>query len=81
MGERMIEGLLVENSDGRFFIKGHPQSYFTSGEILEINLGGHWIRARMEFNHSHESYMMDVASGINHVALIHPLGIWARTIR
>jgi hypothetical protein len=77
----IIEGQLVKNTDGRFYIHGHPSSYFTSGEVLEVNLDGHWMRACMEFNHGLDSYILEVRSGEKFVALIYPYLVWARTIR
>lgn len=47
-------GILTHNDYGRYEIKG--QSYFTSGESLELYVDGLWIKGRMEYSQKKKDY-------------------------
>ncbi len=55
-------GTLTHNNYGRYEIKG--QTYFTSGECLEIFVDGQWIKGRMEYSQDKEDYYFISEAGV-----------------
>ena len=55
----MIE-MLKQNSFKRWELGEHE---LTSGSVLEIQLGDHWITGRMEYSHEWQMYVLLVPNG------------------
>lgn len=55
----MIE-MLKQNSFGRWEIGQHE---LTSGSVLEIQLGGHWVTGRVEYSHEWQMYVLLIPNG------------------
>lgn len=56
-------GTLSHNEYGRYEIKG--QTYFTSGDCLEIFVDGNWIKGRMEYSHEKDDYYFISQGGVH----------------
>ncbi len=59
--EHAVTGTLVRSAIGRWAIKTNDGQIYeiTSGEVIEVNVAGHWIRTRIEHNGKDYVAMVD----------------------
>lgn len=68
---KMINGILQKNEGGRYDLidqDGNVNTYFTSGDLIEIYNGDKWIKGRIEYDHDFNDYYFYNSSG-RHIRL------------